>query len=297
LSLASIHKPINILLLMRPKQWLKNAYVIAPFLFGSKLNDQFAIFSISFAVLIFSVISSAIYVFNDICDYENDKFHPEKRNRPLASGKITLPEGYLILVILLAFGAFFLHFGNLGNKFSFFVILYISFSFTYSLGLKKVPLIELFIVASGYLFRLLAGSAALQLQPTSWIIVTSFLLSLLIVAGKRRDELHHSNGSNIKRETLRSYNISFLDKLITVLASCTIMTYLMFTTSKYANERFGGEGIAVTAIFVIFGILRYLQIIEKGKGAEDPSELLLNDRWLQITILTWLITFFIFMYI
>ena len=183
------------------------------------------------------------------------------------------------------------------SEFYLILALYAVLSVSYSVGLKQIALLELFVVASGYVLRLLAGASAAGVVPTPWIIATTGLLALLLVAGKRRDDIAQESDPNFHRRSLMKYSVVYLDNLIAVLSGATIVTYLLFTVSDYARDRFGGDWGLLTAVFVAFGILRYMQIVSLESGGGSPTTLVVKDPWLRYTVLAWGLTFLAILYL
>lgn len=282
--------------LVRPKQWAKNAFVLAPLIFSFKLKSLVAVDQGLMAAIVFCLCASAIYIINDLTDIKSDRLHPKKRQRVLAAGKVTRPQALIVFFILILCGVALLFVGRFPPAFIGILSLYILLSLSYSLGLKHVPLLELFIVASGYILRLLAGCAAIDEAPSPWILAATGAIALFIAAGKRRAELAENDEPQKLRRSLKEYNLAFLDSAITILAGVTIVTYLLFTTSDYAINRFHSSYFVSTSVFVVYGILRYLQLITVTTGAEDPTTLVLTDTGLRLAGLGWLVACIGFIY-
>ena len=274
--------------LIRPKQWLKNSFVIAPLIFSGQITLDLAFISLK-SLILFIIASSCVYVFNDLKDLELDKQHPKKKFRPIASGEITPKEAnvfLLVLIILNCLAIFYFEISKLGIGF---LLTYLLLNFFYSSGLKNIPLLELAILSSGFVIRLLFGAneAAIELSP--WIILCSGLLSLMIAVGKRRSDLQQESNSQIKiRASLEGYNLEFLDQINTMLASITIVSYLLFTTSEYALSSIGNE-VMWTSPFVIFSILRYLQLVSVNHQGDDPTGMLTSDKITIYLFTTWFV--------
>jgi 4-hydroxybenzoate polyprenyltransferase len=275
--------------LMRPKQWTKNLFVMAPLVFSFRMTEQASILSALIAMLLFCLCASVIYVVNDLRDIEADRLHMRKKKRPLASGDVSRRQAMGFACILIAAIIAIGYCTAFDNLFWLFFGLYAGFSLCYSFGLKQVTLLELFIVASGYVLRLLAGCAALHEAPSPWILAATGTVALLIVAGKRRAEIAENHDPAMLRRSLREYNINFLDSAITMLAATTVVTYLLFTTSSYAIERFHSPYFVVTSVFVLYGVLRYMQLVKVMAGADDPTNLVLTDTNLRFSVICWLL--------
>jgi 4-hydroxybenzoate polyprenyltransferase len=274
--------------LMRPRQWVKNFFVLAPLFFGLELFDAQSALRIGIAFIIFCLLASAMYVFNDLHDAEADKLHPKKRLRPIAAGAISQSQAMIIGIALLVAAVILAVLVDFSAKFYACLAIYTALSVLYSLGLKRVNLVEIFIVASGYVIRVLAGCAAIGAHPSVWILSATGVIALLIVAGKRRSEIEINPASTL------AYSLSFLDSAIGILGAATIVTYLLFTTSDYATQRYG-EHVIGTAVFVMYGVLRYVQLIKDGK-ADDPTTLVLKDNGIRLCLILWVATFFALIY-
>jgi len=281
--------------LMRPKQWVKNGFVLVPIFFSGHVEAPLAL-SAFVGALCFCLLSSAIYIFNDICDLEDDKLHEKKRFRPLPSGQITVPVavvlGVVLLVISIAAPI------AVGLPFRFFVMagLFTAINLAYSLGMKHLPILELFFLSSGYVVRLIAGSAIVGETPSSWIVVCTGLVSMMLAVGKRRGDVANSLDQSGRRRSLQHYSLAYLDQLTTLLAAATFVTYLLFCISDYAIQRFGAD-VTITAVFVLFGIFRFLQILTVESGGDSPTDIVVDDGPLRISILMWLLTFFVIIYL
>jgi 4-hydroxybenzoate polyprenyltransferase len=282
--------------LMRPKQWTKNMFVLAPLIFSFKLRDLNFVSNAMIATLVFCLSASAIYIVNDLIDRKADRRHPKKRTRPLASRDVTILEGALLFFGLVAVVGCIISYVHFNLLFIGLLGLYVVQSVSYSLGIKHVALLELFVVASGYLIRLLAGCAAINEIPSPWILAATGTVALLITAGKRRAEISENFDPDNMRKSLKEYNLAFLDSMITMLASVTVVTYLLFTTSDYAITRFHSLYFVSTSVFVLYGVLRYLQLVKVAAGADDPTTLVLTDHNLCIAVALWLLACIGFIY-
>ena len=283
-------KASALLRLMRPRQWTKNVFVLAPLVFGFKLMDMASVSASLTATFVFGLVASLVYIVNDMRDMDADRVHPKKCLRPLASGEVTRPEAAGLMMVLAILVMVVAHYALFDRMFWIFLGIYGALSLGYSLGLKQIPLLELFIVAAGYVLRVLAGCAAIAETPSPWILAAGGTVALLIVAGKRRAEIAENNDPEQLRRSLREYNLSFLDSMITMLAANSVVTYLLFTTSDYALERYHTPYLVATSVFVLYGILRYMQLIKVTTGADDPTNLILTDSSLRIAVLGWVAT-------
>jgi 4-hydroxybenzoate polyprenyltransferase len=283
------------LALMRPKQWIKNGFVLVPAFFSGHVDLSLAASSLA-AGLSFCLLSSAIYVFNDLCDLEDDKGHARKRLRPLPSGQIGVPSAVALAVSLLVTSIVAAMIADLPSRFFVMAALFAAVNLAYSLGMKHIPILELLMLSSGYVIRLIAGSAIVGESLSSWIVVCTGLVSMMLAVGKRRGDVANALDESGGRRVLAHYTLSYLDQLSTLLAASTLVTYLLFCISDYAAERFGAD-VTITAVFVLFGICRFLQIATVESGGDSPTDMIVGDGPLRIAISMWLLTFFLIIYV
>jgi decaprenyl-phosphate phosphoribosyltransferase len=265
-----------ILELLRTRQWVKNVFVLAPLFFGSEATNVTPIADAAIAFIVFCLASSSVYIFNDWCDIDADRQHEIKKSRPLASGRVRVPVALALMVSLICIAAAIIYFTKLPRGFAVVVAIYLATNVVYSVGAKRLSVVELFFVASGFVTRLIAGALALQIALSPWIIIATAMLALLMAAGKRRGDLAQQSDAMYKREALASYNLAFLDSVLTALTGGTIVVYLLFCVSDYAVARFSAA-VLITSVPVTLGLLRYLQlIVVRGKG-DAPTDLVLGD--------------------
>ncbi len=271
---------------MRPRQWTKNAFIFAALVFDHQLFNLNALTKTSIAFLLFCLLASSVYLINDIMDRESDRSHPVKRNRPIASGMlpvgIALPVGILLLVVSLA-GAFFL-----SRAFFIISIVYFVLNLFYSKWLKHIPLIDVLVIASCFVLRVAAGVSVIEVQRFSpWLYVVTTLLALYLGFGKRRSELAVlvNDSPESHRKVLSGYSITFIDQLITIVSATTIIAYSLYTFS--APNLSENHSMMLTIPFVLYGIFRYLYLINKHNAGGEPEEILLTDRPIQLTVLLW----------
>jgi len=281
--------------LMRPEQWVKNGFVLIPVFFSGHVDWPIVVKAL-LGALVFCALSSVIYIFNDICDVEDDKQHAKKRLRPLPSGQIALPAAAGLAAALVAISIAIVFAAGLPARLFLIGGIYAAINLAYSLGMKHMPVLELFMVSAGYILRLLAGSVIDGEALSPWIIVCTGLVSLMLVVGKRRGDVANALDENGRRKSLKHYTVGYLDQLTTILAAATFVTYLLFCISDYGMIRFGAN-VTVTAIFVLFGIFRFLQIVSVQSGGDSPTDLILRDAPLRTSILLWLLTFFLIIYV
>ena len=286
---------IGLIKTMRPKQWAKNIFVFTALIFDQQLLDLNA-FTLTLAgAALFSLVASAVYLFNDIADREADRQHPSKSSRPIASGQLPLRTAWIagILLLLVSLPLAYL----LSPGFLIICIIYFTLNLSYSFKLKHIPLIDVLVLASFYLLRVVSGLTIIEVKRFSpWLYVVTSLLALFIGLGKRRAELvlqvKNSGGS---RPVLDGYSIEFLDQMITIISGTTIVTYSLYTF--FAPNLPPNHAMMLTIPFVLYGIFRYLYLIQTGEGGA-PEDIALSDRPLQGAILVWglvvVLVFYIF---
>ena len=284
---------LNLVKLLRPAHWLKNLFVLAPIFFSGTIDHSNILMSI-IGFIIFGLLSSTIYIFNDWCDIEADRQHMKKKLRPLASGSITPRTAIAVKILLLLLLGFLLHIFSFELDAILLLSGYFLINLLYSLGLKHISVIELMLVSSGFVIRLLFGAVIIQVELSIWIMICTGLLSTLIVIGKRRGDLVQENDKEFKRRSLQGYNVNYLDYLLTIFSGCTITSYLLFCASPYAVEKFGLE-VLWTSIFVILGIAAYLKVLVVDKSGEDPVKILLTNHTLQSIVIAWVASFILVM--
>ncbi len=280
---------------MRPHQWIKNMFVFAPALFAKELFNLEIFINSLFAAVAFSLVSSAVYIINDFFDREKDRHHPKKRKRPIASGQLP-PHLALAFALFLAIIVLLRVFFWNGGVFAV-LLVYFLINLLYSVYLKKIPLLDIFLVAIGFDLREAAGGFACSLYMSPWMFVVTFLLALFIAATKRRQEIANlGEDATEHRETLSDYNLPFLDNLISIITASTFISYVIYTLSKDIKGKFESQHLYLTTPFVLYGILRYLYLVYvKGKG-DDPMEIILKDLPFQVNLVLWAAAVFVILY-
>jgi 4-hydroxybenzoate polyprenyltransferase len=285
---------VNLIKTMRPKQWAKNIFIFSALIFDRKLLDPDAFLRTLAGTALFSLIASAIYIFNDIADRESDQQHPSKKSRPIASGQLSIQAawGAGIFLLLISLPLAYL----LSPTFLVVCLLYFIVNLTYSAKLKHIPLIDVLVLASFYLLRVVAGTTLIVVERFSpWLFVVTSLFALFIGLGKRRAELvlqdHNSTSS---RPVLDGYSIDFLDQLITIVSGMTVVTYSLYTFSAPSLPE--NHSMMLTIPFVLYGIFRYLYLIQTGEGGA-PEDIALSDRPLQAAILLWIMLVLLVFYL
>ncbi len=277
-----------LLRLIRPRQWVKSSFVAAPLFFNTPLWSAQTLAQVALGMAAFCLMASAVYVLNDLVDREADKKHAIKRLRPLASGEISLTVAYAVMLVALM-GSLATAMG-LGGLFPVFLLSYGALQVLYCFWLKHHALIDVMTIALGFVVRVLAGAALIDVTPTSWILIMTMLLALFQGLAKRRDDLVHAMEVSHRR-SLVGYNKSFLDVSISVVLGALLVAYLIFTTDAGVIERFGTENLFYTAPLVILGILRYLQITLVEERSGSPTEVVLRDKFMIFSIVGWVVSF------
>lgn len=273
--------------LLRPSHWTKNFFVLAPLLFSGQARDLRAVESALLAFLGFCLAASSVYAFNDVLDREADRSHPTKRLRPVAAGLISTGHaiGAAVTLAVLAL-ALALREGWMTAAW---IGLYLALNLIYSMGLKRVVLLDVFAIASFFVLRLLAGAAAIAVQPSVWLLLCGGLLALYLGFAKRRHELSVlGNGSAGHRSVLAHYSAPFLDQISAVLLAVTIVSYLMYSLTSDTAVRVGTEELSYGIPFVLYGVFRYLYLVHQ-RDQGTPSETVLSDRSLLAAVGLWLI--------
>jgi 4-hydroxybenzoate polyprenyltransferase len=280
---------------LRPKQWLKNFFIFSAIVFDRQLTNSNSITVTLFGFFIFCGLSSSVYIFNDLFDIEADRNHPVKKNRPIASGHISKSLA-IIIGIILGLGTLFWAF-RLSLDFFLICLTYLVINLLYSKWLKHVPIIDVLVVASGFLLRVAAGVTLISVERFSpWLYVVTTLFALFIGFGKRRAELSLlADSANQHRTVFEGYTLDYLDQLITIVSCATIFGYSLYTFS--APNLPSNHTMMLTILFVLYGVFRYLYLIKVKQSGGEPEELLLNDKPLQFTIILWGISILIIFYL
>jgi decaprenyl-phosphate phosphoribosyltransferase len=268
----------------RPHQWVKNSFVVFPLVFAQRMYDPDAVFRTLLAVAAFCLLSSAVYLLNDLVDVEKDRAHPVKRLRPIAAG--TLPVGTArvaaVLAAVIALGIGFW----LDTRFGAVGAVYLIQNIAYSFWLKRVAFVDVASIALGFLLRVLGGAYAIPVPPSGWLLACTVLLASLLGFGKRAHELRVAGErGTAQRAVLGSYHPGALRGLLITLALLTTATYAAYTVSEHARESFGTRGLVLTVPFVAFGIFRFLWITRSKADAESPTDSMLRDGLFLLNIL------------
>ena len=292
----------KILILLRPHQWLKNVFIFLPLFFDRHIFDVKYVIPAMLMFFAYSFAASGIYCFNDIYDVEADKKHPEKCKRPIASGAISKTTAYFLVILcfvisitIIAFGNFEIGGGN--NKLYGVITFYIIMNIAYCVKLKQIAVVDVFIIAVGFVLRVIAGGFATGIHLSHWIVLMTFLLALFLAFAKRRDDVVMYEDSGVKmRKNVNRYNLTFVNQIISVVASITMICYVMYTVSPDVVERYESNYVYLTSIFVLAGIIRYLQLTIVDAESGSPTRVLLSDRFIQGCIVGWIALFAVIIY-
>lgn len=280
----------------RPHQWVKNLFVVAPLVFAKGLSDPSMVLRSIAAFFLFSFAASSIYLLNDLADVEADRQHPVKRNRPIASGRVSekLARGTMVCLALLSLtGGALLGFFQTGNSdFNAGVVAtlagYLVLNVAYTFKLKQIPYLDVLCIALGFELRVLCGTFALSAQPTVYLLIVTFLLSLFLGFGKRMHELKSAKDSAKKqRKVLASYDKRIVSALLQLTALATTGTYVVYTLDPATRESFGTDYLAATIIFTEFGVIRFMDLVRDESKAESPTEQMLRDWPFLLNLVLW----------
>ena len=290
----------SILRLTRPKQWIKNFFVFIPMFFGGELFDLHSVWLAVLTFFAFSLIASSIYCYNDIVDVDADRHHPVKCLRPIASGEVSIRMGYILMIITfcLGIGVILLLPPEVKSQVMAVIVFYYVLNLAYCSKLKQFAILDVCIVAFGFVLRILAGGFACELALSNWIVIMTFLLTLFMSFAKRRDDVLRMNetGEAPRKNTVR-YNLTFINQAITITASVTLVCYIMYCVSPEVSERFDTPYLYLTFVFVLLGLLRYIQIAVVDEKSGDPTKIILRDHFSQIIVVAWILSFLLMIYV
>jgi 4-hydroxybenzoate polyprenyltransferase len=273
--------------LARPHQWVKNGFVLAPLLFSGRVRELEAVELAGAAFVVFCLLASAVYMMNDVVDRVSDQAHPTKRNRPVAAGRIPASTA-LGVSVTLGLIAIALAWG-VHRSLVVIVLGYLGLNLLYTFHLKHVVILDVFAIAAFFLLRLLAGSVAIEVTASIWLILCGGLLAVFLGFAKRRHELLLlGDQSTDHRSVLSEYSTEFLDQMSTVLLAVTVVTYIMYTVSSQKVGEIGSHALVYSTAFVLYGVFRYLYLVHQRNGG-NPTETLLTDRALLIDVVLWVL--------
>mgnify|MGYP001001255892 FL=1 len=289
----------NLIRLIRPHQWVKNLVVLLPVFFGGALLHIESVYAGLVTALCFSFAASSIYCLNDIVDVDADRQHPVKCHRPMASGAISITQGYtlmFLMFVLSMLSTFLLRQSQLETASV--ILFYWLLNIAYCLKLKQYAIIDVCVVSFGFVLRILAGGYATSIHLSKWIVLMTFLLMLFLSFAKRRDDVVRMNetGHAPRQNTIR-YNLTFINQAITITSSVTLVCYIMYTVSPETIQNFHTDYLYLTSVFVLVGLLRYIQIAVVDKRSGDPTKVMLHDRFMQFVVLAFGLAFLFIIYV
>ena len=280
----------NILILIRPHQYVKNFFIFLPLFFAGQLVNPNLAINALLAFIAFSCSASAIYVLNDYHDIAEDRLHPKKKNRPLAAGVISKKTAILLMLLLAAGGIYLMV--TISVQAAAILSGYILLNIAYSFYLKHIAILDITIIATGFVLRLFVGATATHIYLSMWIVIMTFLLALFLALAKRRDDvlLFLDTGKKM-RKVIDGYNIQFIDSAMMIMASVVIVAYISYTTSPEVVQRLHNEHLYLTALFVIVGVMRYMQISFVQQDSGSPTKIILGDIFIQLTLVSRVVAF------
>ena len=274
--------------LLRPTQWVKNGFVLAPLLFSHSYVDPHLLGKGLIGLAAFCLVSSAVYALNDICDLREDRAHPDKRSRPLASGELSLRQAIAASVLTTVVA--FLVGALLGWKFEVVLACYLVLNVLYSMGGKHLPILDVMFIAAGFVSRVLAGAVAIKVLPSHWIILCTFMISMFLGFTKRRAEMTavESTGE-AGRTVLKHYSVAFLDQAIAMMTAVTLMCYALYTVDDRTVDYFGSRAMLITVPSVMYGLFRYIYVIYRLDKGKDPTATLARDWPSMVNLAAWIL--------
>lgn len=281
--------------IIRPAHWIKNVFLFAGLVFSMQLTNWSAVRSSFLGFISFCFLSSAVYIFNDICDRKKDRLHPKKRNRPLASGKLSVP---LAIVLMSALGLTAIGIAvTLGWQFTMLCAVYIAINIAYSVFLKNKVIVDAMCIASGFVIRVIAGTIVVEVSPSSWLLICTFSLSLFLGFNKRRSELLLlGEDAGKTRFVNQTYTFNILDHMLNVTASIALVAFMLYTTAIETIENFGNNYILYTVPLVFYALFRFSAKVREGK-VSGPVEMIVSDTPFQLTIIIWAIIVTLIIYL
>jgi decaprenyl-phosphate phosphoribosyltransferase len=287
---------LKYLKLIRVKQWAKNAFLFIPIFFAAEIFDLDKQVLLLAGFFCFSFVASAIYILNDYRDVEVDRMHPKKKFRPLASGAVSKSQaiGIFALLLIAGFTGAFL----LNHKFCFVLGLYFLLNIGYCFGLKHISILDVLMVSVGFVLRVKAGGILTNIAVSEWLMLLVFLLALFLALAKRRDDvlLKIESGKDL-RQASKGYNLDFLNVSVSIVCAVILVVYLMYCMDPKTMERFDTYRLYYTTIFVLAGILRYLQLAYVKNDTGSPTQILYKDRFIQLSIVGWVLSFYFIIYV
>ena len=287
--------PLALLRAMRPRQWIKNLVVFAALVFALRLRDTTALARASLAFVLFCATSGAVYVMNDLFDVDRDRRHPRKSRRPIASGQLGMvPAGVAVGVLLML--SLLVGF-TLSPPFGAVLLVYTGLNVAYSTWLKEVVIVDVMVIAAGFVLRAVGGALVIDVAISTWLIMCTILLSLFLAFCKRRQELETLDDPHEHRVILREYSVAFLDQMINVVTASTLVAYMFYTMSPEVEQKLGTDKLYLTVPFVLYGIFRYLYLVHRRSKGASPTQTLFTDGPLLACVALWGATVVVLIYV
>ena len=289
-----------IITLLRPQQWLKNSFIFLPLFFDHKLLDLDALHAAVIAFFAYSFAASGIYCLNDIIDADADRKHPKKCKRPIAAGRVSkeMAYGLITMCLIASFGMMMALETHAKWKVAAIIVIYFFMNIAYCLKLKQKAIVDVLIIAVGFVLRIFVGGFATDIELSQWIVLMTFLLALFLAFSKRRDDVViYEDTGVLARKNVNRYNLSFMNQVIGVVASITMVCYIMYTVSPDVMERMGSRYVYLTSVLVLAGIIRYLQLTIVDVKSGSPTKVLMCDRFVQYCIAGWILSFILIIYV
>ncbi|MBA4311313.1 MAG: decaprenyl-phosphate phosphoribosyltransferase [Chlorobiaceae bacterium] len=280
---------------MRIQQWIKNLFIFAALIFSGNLFYLIDLYLTIGGFILFSLVSSGVYLFNDIVDIEKDKLHPVKSQRPLPSGKLSPKTAFVVSVVLIVFGISISYL--LQPNFALVLLLYLILNIWYSYQLKTFVILDVMTISAGFVMRVIGGAIIIGVPTSEWLIICTILLSLFLGFSKRRHELLIlERHANTHRPVLEHYSPYFLDQMIGIVTATTVMSYALYTISEETIHKFGTKNLIYTVPFVLYGIFRYLYLVHKKEGGGNPTKIMVTDPPLIVNLILWIVSAIIIIY-
>jgi 4-hydroxybenzoate polyprenyltransferase len=282
--------------LVRVPQWIKNLFVFVPLLFSQHIFNKTYFSPALAAFFMFCLVSSIVYIFNDIIDIEADRAHPTKKDRPLPAGTISMRNAVITIIILAVLVALFLP--SLNFKFKIFLLSYFLLNLFYTFIFKHIVLLDIFSIAAGFMLRVMAGAFVISVEVSSWLILTTMFISLFLGVMKRRSEIVLINDESNKntRKVLASYSLNFIDQMSTIAAAGVIICYALYTVSERTTKLFNTDNMIYTTPFVVFGIFRYMFLVYMNNKGENTVEIMLTDIPMIINVVLYIAVIILIIY-
>lgn len=292
----------DLIRLLRPLQWFKNAFVLAPLFFSNNLLNQELLWPTLLTFVAFCLVSSSIYCFNDIYDVEADRQHPRKCKRPIASGAVSIRTGYIVMTVCLVASLLLTlvtsHLNLVTYHLSLIIAGYWLINVAYCMKLKQYAILDVFLISMGFVLRVLVGGLAADIFVSEWLVLMTFLLALFLAFAKRKDDYRIFEQTGVMpRKSITGYNAQFIDLSVTIVATITIVCYIMYTMSDSVIERMGSRYLYLTSIWVIAGLLRHLQNMLVYQRSGSPTKALVKDHFIQLCIAGWIASFVAIIYL